>query len=1529
MAIELFPALSDVNPKWVVGWTQQLVAAKKDSPKTSSTGNIKGSKYSSPAKTESDAKVYKNFFETPPGESIILGGKREGEKFSGVIEGLEFPYDLDASNCYFDRSVHFKGCTFHRHVNFNDAYVQGSLIFEDCVFADPHLNDRTSTGGQSDSEPAGTEIGKNQDTSEPPHKLREAHSLEFKRVKVDGRLNMRGSQAEHRNLVLNGATIGAGLRLGASEDKIKIEIGERSRFRSIEATDIRIEESADLGGLQCTESIRFIRANVSGAFFLTHRFQDMSPFNIELQHDEAHILPDPFIQNQIGPPKVDNAQLQFDHSLTLLKKLATTAKSVDFSGAKISGDISARGLQCTEEFRITGATILGNVTLRPWHPCERSETGSEYHASDDVRKEASYATYRSLPALRTKLGSFRAENSEFLILRLTGCHVTGYKLHDVNLREQSIEISGDVDLRGVKCRAVKISVWKPINWRSSWNEPNSPSALSVETHLESPAKLECSNHLDRNQTFPLNSRFQGTCNVSDATIDGPFTMQGVQIDKGLLASNVKISGECSVTRWSAHENAKSQPTVFRATIGSSPLGDRECSLDFRNATFGGNITFDGVFCKSGLDLFSTKVRGSITIDPGLKPYADTSLTYESAVIGMGRDGFGRKFSIRFTSGEVNGNFVARAIFCESAIIFESSTIAGELDLGPFRYKDSFAGSSNIGVGAWSPQSLPVGEYIPTISLLPKNNNQVQLRTYSDTFPPGIAISDLYTATTADTGSRVEPVTTVALNSTVDYATPADNWNRWVSIFAEGLTVGGPASFDGITCLSCFRGAGAHFRSNLSISAVLDQNRKVTVPVIYGGVSAAGRPYSLQLGNANVGGSLMLNGCILTAGLYLNRAKILGNLEAVAVEGFTAAESQISNRHYPTFIAWKPTDSTEVKVCACRLFGTEIRGMLEFRDVHLIGGMHCENIQVGQSVHIENVRVPSDKDKNIIWSAFKLKGEDISTGIRQNGDSYFLVLLGARIKSDLRISHSGRPLPDLDKADRTKKFDVLMDDAKIEGTVEFKSNLFDEISSFQARCEKLLVRGHISDAFLRHQKPELACPVRASPFVLWLLIPLLRLVFPFDGIQVVALVIATMLFGYLPFVLAMKLSRGFRVHDTKGLLPVDIRFSEFFVNLDGPDNVERLQSYKFARNVAVGVAVYFATPVLFEFWDSSTAWFIVLALLIYVSIASYNQQRRAKEVSSDRLKELSKFLRCFTVPTMFYRRLIKIASEEGENEKFKMLVLSETPNSISSDQRLQNQFASWFLHVTVGNGLRLTPLVTMLALLLLLSAALFARPESVVRKDHHYRITELANLHQLATLGAAASVDNPLTATDSKFISGEMYGFWFDSAGLFRGQRAEIVRWRLSRWSDLGSDQYDESYRVAEDWLKDYTTPDSPSQRELKLSHEDGLGKLDWRQRFSLGLTLRYFVPFAEFAPGMDWEASPRAIKAPRIVANCPLYHWMIVDRPGKAGDAANVDAITYQDLAMILTVLGWLTLPLLIGSLTGLLRTKSQKLESD
>ena len=249
---------------------------------------------------------------------------------------------------------------------------------------------------------------------------------------------------------------------------------------------------------------------------------------------------------------------------------------------------------------------------------------------------------------------------------------------------------------------------------------------------------------------------------------------------------------------------------------------------------------------------------------------------------------------------------------------------------------------------------------------------------------------------------------------------------------------------------------------------------------------------------------------------------------------------------------------------------------------------------------------------------------------------------------------------------------------------------------------------------------------------------------------------------------------------------------------------------------------------------------------------------------------------------------------------------------------------------MGHGLRLAPLLCGIFLLLVLATSLFGRSESVVRKDYHKSIQELSGYHQLALLNLAGGQSNFMTDKDVKLLRKSVNSLLAappkSEESAASGSRKEPVG--LSPAAKLVWKRLSLSESAAKAWLHDYLTPDDETVRDEKLAERDGLLSVDWRQRNAVGMTLRYFVPFAEFASGSDWEASPAAIEAPPIVQHCPLYRWMILDSPG-VGDQRKVRAFTYQDLATVLTVTGWLFIPLLIGGLTGRLRSKSAKLESE
>ena len=1157
--------------------------------------------------------------------------------------------------------------------------------------------------------------------------------------------------------------------------------------------------------------------------------------------------------------------------------------------------MAARGLDCTDELRLVGATVEGNIILRSWLPVERHEPDNLY-----VKEGEFFDKLQNQSALPTRIGCISALNLTAKFIRLTG-----------------VAVSGDIDLQGSQLTGFEMGVWRTLETQKRPGEAEQENEAEKATmHLD---RVLIRYRRDSLGVRPIPAYVQGQLKLVDSHIMGPLQIVGATVQQGVSASNVKVEGECRLATWDdSHGNIR---TAFRTRLGKFESEDRALSLDFRNSTFGSNVILDGIITESGIDLFSAQIRGSLTADPGLKTSTTKGRVYCPAVIGQGRDNFGRKFSLRFTSATVNGNLVMRSCFCESAVVLENSTINGELDLGPFRFQNQLLGQTMIGVGAWSME----GERLVFEKASGQSaHGEVRLRTYTNS------------------GPRFESNTINRFDKKLIYTAGSngpslDHESRWVSIFAEGLTVNGNAGFTGILCLGAFKASRARFNGNFSITSISGSstNARGVPAIIYGGAAKCGRPYSLQLANAYVGGSVDLSGGIFTAGLYLNRMQIDGNLVCRTLY-----------RINPAVIAWSLDDKQ--RRSAFRAFGLRVGGMAEFEGVELHGGFHLENAVIGQSLTLSDLIVSEEsrarlsKDYNITCS--------FSHGRRSDQSEYLVVLSGASLKSNLRISNCDGK-------------DLYLHDTKVEGVARIEECLFDAIHDEQSRCETLEARVSIDKKRTDWPKRKSILHIafvtflRSLPIIAVAFLPLLAVVgslgWPLlvTGPTLLLVGVGLLLVSYFGFFAAMQLSVMNDHSATERRIPVHMKFERLkpLPPSSAIDNEARKVSYKAVGFGAITLFLYLGVAILVPSWSPSgiigLVSLVVATVLLFRSVI--HSQRSYFKDKGPNLKNsnpavnnlpnssddynLAQFLRTNVFPIEFYRNLLRTLQARGDEKNFRVVTILESPN-LASDrgQRKDSVFVSWFLHFTMGDGLRLAPLLCGLFLLLVLATSLFARPESVVRKDYHKSIQELSAYHQLALLNLAGEKSNLMTKKDIFLIRKSVDRLLASNAVSSRpaGPSELEAPAGLSPEGKLVWERLSLSESAAKTWLHDYLTPDDEAVRDHKLVERDGLLNVDWRQRNAVGMTLRYFVPFAEFASGSEWEASPAAIEAPPIVQHCPMYRWMILDSPGVA-DQRKVRAFTYQDLATVLTVTGWLFIPLLIGGLTGRLRSKSAKLESE
>ena len=1331
-----------------------------------------------------------------------------------VIAGITFEERFHAFNCFFDRSLIFTNCVFKKGVDFRDAFIQGSLTFESCHF-EPYAET-------------------NDDESD--------YGINLKRIRVGGRLNLRGVNAPECDVQLNSAQIEAGIRCGALEEVNWGNTAQsRSYFKSIQASDAVINGSVDIGGTELGGTFRMVRSTIQGSLLMTWHYRKL-------------------VQG------VDLEELQREKWKELVTKIGG---DLDLDRINITGDVSGRGAQIAQNVVLTNATIGGSVTFRAWHPLERTDPRSEYDCPREIMQVMSHSD-----ALVSEIGSLVATGISAGSVNLTGCIV-----------------NEEVDLTGGVITALRFSRWKPRYAGESKVQDSKATSKPAAEEGSGVGRVNIfsvDGSVLKQGRHHARGEFRGwigkELRLRNLTVKGPISIMGSTIVGGIVANGIRVEGDFEISNWS-FTAADGNTAAFASWLGESRDGDRRFSLDLRNSNFHSNVVLDGTFFESGIDMFSTQIRGSLTIDPGIGKSGPGNTHYVQSYIGEASDSLGRTFSLRLTSSNVNGNVVIRSVFAKSGISLESSSITGDFDLGPFRYNANRYGFSKIGCGRWSIQG--------------------------------------------EQGIRVSP--DLALH-TASQETDIRSISREYSVILVGLIVRGSSSMESITTARNVQADRAELNGGFSLasrSVIPFGTSTDLIPigqqtVIDYGMTSIGRPFSVMLPQAIIGSNLNLTGVNLKAGIYLSHATIKGSVWAGRNRSGGDQKSDGFDR--TVFSIYQGSELSPDRWAAFRGFHLTVDGQFLCEEADFIGGIHLENSTFGQGISFRGVNTGNQvlnwKDPANKPATPGSKPVSTLLGMRQNGGQYAFWLTGIKSRSDVIFKNCYFPGP------------ISLRDASIEGSLEFTnthSQSVLDIDGELGRCEELIFGGEIPS---EKESPLLIAALavaRSCQVILPVGGALLALALGLHGLLVLGGSIIAFLLCYIPFVISVHYSRPTGTSAFK-VVPRGISFNQLII----AEFRYKRKAFYVAKTWTCVIftlflgtlsltATLFAKESLPELYLLPVGLFFILSMLTFMSwLARELKLHRAtatagparantteKEFADVRLRE---FLTLVPHSMHFFRQCERNFQRIGDEAGARRTVLTMTENQVMHDDRpfTMRLYISWLLHVTVGHGLRPVPLLGVIGCIFMISAALFSRPESVMRPDEPKVISDSESLFR------SALADKYPGQFGKQYLETDRQ-LWIEMTS----HPGPVV---TQKEMDKRFDQLLDG--AVSRSLDDYLTPDTKEQAKQKFIDNGTFDKVDWRKRSGFYMAFRYLVPFAQVMFGSDWVASRRSIDLPK---NQPVLNFLAVkSSPSPAGaELAGSKALTYQDLASFLSIIGWILIPLLIGSITSSLRKMKTQLSED
>lgn len=342
------------------------------------------------------------------------------------------------------------------------------------------------------------------------------------------------------------------------------------------------------------------------------------------------------------------------------------------------------------------------------------------------------------------------------------------------------------------------------------------------------------------------------------------------------------------------------------------------------------------------------------------------------------------------------------------------------------------------------------------------------------------------------------------------------------------------------------------------------------------------------------------------------------------------------------------------------------------------------------------------------------------------------------------------------------------------------------------------------------------------------------------------------------------------------------------------------------------------------------WFLFIFLLIFYIVKLV--------FDKDSQSQLSLLATVGVIPLQFVQQAENLALESNDSDLASELGLSVPFCIVYSSFILKKLFSFkrfyiWFLHYTVGTGLRLSQAFISFVLFALIGASIYNQPGAAMRSDEHKTLSDtefylaLQAVNGIKLETSESSENGTVKSTNKK-----------NSASISKVTPQEQMASRVSKLArvlkeieaNTGSSASIESSQleeIAKDIRKNYlSSSHSKDSQSLPDKTRDSFQyNSPFRFRDALGISLQQMIPLAQIVMGNDWEPSRRPmIMNPKVEAELNKYSLTAWTTSAlKSKDLKR--ALTYQDFATIQALFGWIMVPLLIGSLTSRLKRINAK----
>lgn len=352
----------------------------------------------------------------------------------------------------------------------------------------------------------------------------------------------------------------------------------------------------------------------------------------------------------------------------------------------------------------------------------------------------------------------------------------------------------------------------------------------------------------------------------------------------------------------------------------------------------------------------------------------------------------------------------------------------------------------------------------------------------------------------------------------------------------------------------------------------------------------------------------------------------------------------------------------------------------------------------------------------------------------------------------------------------------------------------------------------------------------------------------------------------------------------------------------------------------------------KFFPSITEipWFLFIFLLIvYIVKLAFDK---------DSQSHLSLLATVGVIPLQFVQQAENLALESNESDLASELGLS-TPFCIVYSSFIVKKLFSfkrfyiWFLHYTVGTGLRLSQAFISFVLFALIGASIYNQSGAVMRSDEHKTLSDtefylaLQAVNGIKLETSESSENGTVKSSNKKKIANISKVTPQEQMASRVSKLARVLKEIEANTGSSASHESGQLEEIAKNIRKNYlSSSHSKTPQSLPDKTRDSFQYNNpFRFRDALGISLQQMIPLAQIVMGNDWEPSRRPmIMNPKVEAELNKYSLTAWTTSAlKSKDLKR--ALTYQDFATIQALFGWIMVPLLIGSLTSRLKRINAK----